>query len=126
MCLYVWVLKQAASPWAPLLVFPHRAPIVCAQSSMTAMPSESAASMSAPMSTMWPRMCDSISTRASLACALRTRSSMSMTRSSVISTSTALPPAASIAPGTGDSVKPLVSTGSPGETPKARNAVCSA
>ena len=90
------------------------------------MPSSSAASMSAPMSATCPRMCESISTRASLDRALRTRSSMSMTRSSVISTSTAAPPAAAMAPGTGDSVKPLVSTGSPGERPKARSAVCSA
>ena len=95
------MLKQAATPWAPLFVSPHRAPIVCAQSSMTAMPSESAAFMRASMSAMCPRMCESISTRASPDSALRARSSRSMTRSSVISTSTALPPAAAMAPGTG-------------------------
>ena len=76
------------------------------------------------MSGRWPRISDRSSTRAPDALALAARSERSITRSSVISTSTGRAPTPAIAPGTGASVKAFVSTASPGATPTARSAIC--
>ncbi len=91
--------------------------MVCAQSSITATPRPSHSATSRSMSAMWPRMWESSRCRAPLAFALRSRSSRSMTRSGVISTSTCSAPACSTAPGTGARVKAFISTRSPGRTP---------
>ena len=118
------MLKQPAKPKFPDFSPPQDAPIVCAQSSITVRPMRSARVVSAFISHKCPRMFDNSRCRAPLALALAARSDRSITRSSVISTNTDLAPTAAIAPGTGASVKPLVSTASPGRTPLARNAIC--
>ena len=76
------------------------------------------------MSAIWPRMWESSRCRAPEASALRARSSRSITRSGVTSTSTCSAPACATAPGTGARVKAFISTRSPGFTPvqsRARN-----
>ncbi len=67
-------------------------------------------------------MCDSSSVRAPLCKILCSRSTRSIRKSSVTSTSTGSACAWAIAPGTGASVKQLVSTRSPGRTPAAFSA----
>jgi hypothetical protein len=69
------------------------------------------------MSAMWPRMCDSSRCFAPEASALRARSSRSITRSGVMSTSTCSAPACATAPGTGARVKAFISTRSWARTP---------
>ena len=109
-------------PQVPVALPFQPAPMVWAQSSISRMPNSAHTAVSASISQMCPRMCDSSSVLAPLAWALRRKSSRSINRSSVTSTSTGTAPAWAMAPGTGASVKQLLRTLSPGRTPLQRSA----